>query len=59
MAPSDDELIRAVLHGDTASFELLIQKYQPSVFATAWESVPGQVSGASSTSRTPSAKARD
>ena len=35
MDPSDDELIRAVLQGDTASFELLIQKYQPRVFATA------------------------
>lgn len=35
MERSDDELIRAVLDGDTASFELLVQKYQPRVFATA------------------------
>ena len=32
---SDNELIAAVLHGDTASFEPLIAKYQPRIFATA------------------------
>lgn len=32
---TDAELIGAVLHGDTASFEPLIQKYSPRVFATA------------------------
>jgi len=35
MERSDDELIHAVLNGDTESFELLIQRYQPRVFATA------------------------
>jgi RNA polymerase sigma-70 factor (ECF subfamily) len=33
--PSDSELIAAVLKGDAASFEPLIVKYQPRVFATA------------------------
>jgi len=33
--PSDSELIAAVLKGDAASFEPLIKKYQPRVFATA------------------------
>ena len=32
---SDAELIAAVLRGDTASFEPLIAKYQPRIFATA------------------------
>src|SRR2546430_8117475 len=32
---TDAELIAAVLNGETASFEPLIQKYQPRVFATA------------------------
>ena len=32
---SDAELIAAVLQGDTASFEPLVRKYQPRVFATA------------------------
>src|ERR1051326_8585171 len=32
---TDAELIAAVLHGDTASFEPLVRKYQPRVFATA------------------------
>ena len=32
---NDPELIAAVLNGDTASFELLVKKYQPRVFATA------------------------
>ncbi len=32
---SDAELVAAVLHGDTDSFELLVRKYQPRVFATA------------------------
>ncbi|MDQ6631814.1 MAG: sigma-70 family RNA polymerase sigma factor [Verrucomicrobiota bacterium] len=32
---SDSELIAAVLNGDTASFESLIKKYQPRIFATA------------------------
>jgi RNA polymerase sigma-70 factor, ECF subfamily len=32
---SDAELITAVLRGDVASFEPLVQKYQPRVFATA------------------------
>ena len=35
MEPTDAELIAAVLRGDSASFEPLIQKYQPRVFATA------------------------
>ncbi|MBA4147620.1 MAG: sigma-70 family RNA polymerase sigma factor [Verrucomicrobia bacterium] len=35
MEPSDSELIAAVLKGDSASFEPLIAKYQPRVFATA------------------------
>lgn len=35
MEPSDAELITAVLRGDSASFEPLIRKYQPRVFATA------------------------
>ena len=35
MEPTDAELIAAVLAGDAASFEPLIQKYQPRVFATA------------------------
>src|SRR5580698_9337908 len=35
MEPTDAELIAAVIQGDTASFEPLIVKYQPRVFATA------------------------
>src|ERR1051325_10256634 len=35
MERSEAELIAAVLKGDTASFEPLIQKYSPRVFATA------------------------
>jgi|ERR1043166_4672555 RNA polymerase sigma-70 factor (ECF subfamily) len=35
MEPSDAELIAAVLKGDAASFEPLVIKYQPRVFATA------------------------
>jgi RNA polymerase sigma-70 factor (ECF subfamily) len=35
MDKSDLELIKAVLEGDTASFESLILKYQPKVFSTA------------------------
>jgi RNA polymerase sigma-70 factor (ECF subfamily) len=35
MEPTDAELIAAVLDGDSASFEPLIRKYQPRVFATA------------------------
>jgi RNA polymerase sigma-70 factor, ECF subfamily len=35
MEPTDAELIAAVLGGDPASFEPLIVKYQPRVFATA------------------------
>lgn len=35
MEPTDAELIAAVLKGDTASFEPLVVKYQPRVFATA------------------------
>lgn len=35
MEPTDSELIAAVLKGDAASFEPLILKYQPRVFATA------------------------
>ena len=35
MEPTDAELIAAVVQGDTASFEPLIRKYQPRVFATA------------------------
>src|SRR5271168_1190389 len=35
MEPSEAELIAAVLAGDAASFEPLVQKYSPRVFATA------------------------
>ncbi len=35
MEPTDAELIAAVRDGDSASFEPLIRKYQPRVFATA------------------------
>ena len=35
MEPTDAELIAAVIKGDAASFEPLIKKYQPRVFATA------------------------
>ncbi|HTJ00585.1 MAG TPA: sigma-70 family RNA polymerase sigma factor [Dongiaceae bacterium] len=35
MEPTDAELIAAVLGGDPASFEPLVQKYLPRVFATA------------------------
>ena len=35
MEPTDAELIAAVIRGDTASFEPLLRKYQPRVFATA------------------------
>jgi RNA polymerase sigma-70 factor, ECF subfamily len=35
MEPTDAELIATVLKGDTASFEPLVVKYQPRVFATA------------------------
>src|SRR5215207_9766534 len=35
MQPSEAELIAAVLQGDAASFEPLIQRYSPRVFATA------------------------
>ncbi|MEK7685898.1 MAG: sigma-70 family RNA polymerase sigma factor [Verrucomicrobiota bacterium] len=34
MEPADSELIAAVLQGDVASFEPLVKKYQPRVFAT-------------------------
>jgi RNA polymerase sigma-70 factor (ECF subfamily) len=35
MDPTDAELIAGVIEGDSASFEPLIRKYQPRVFATA------------------------
>src|ERR1035437_2137936 len=35
MEPSDAELIAAALKGDTASFEPLVRKYSPRLFATA------------------------
>src|SRR5437660_6208329 len=35
MERTEAELIAAVLHGDAASFEPLIQKYSPRIFATA------------------------
>src|SRR5512137_1898382 len=35
MEASDAELIAAVLRGDAASFEPLVQKYSPRIFATA------------------------
>src|SRR5947209_4343170 len=35
MEPTDAELIAAVLKGDTNSFEPLVQKYSPRLFATA------------------------
>ena len=33
--PTDKELIAAVLNGDESSFEPLVARYQPRVFATA------------------------
>ncbi len=35
MEPTDAEMIAAVLNGDAASFEPLVAKYSPRVFATA------------------------
>jgi RNA polymerase sigma-70 factor (ECF subfamily) len=35
MEPSDGEVVAAVLGGDTASFEHLVRRYSPRVFATA------------------------
>jgi RNA polymerase sigma-70 factor (ECF subfamily) len=35
MEPTDAELIATVLRGDTASFEPLVRKYSPRIFATA------------------------
>ena len=35
MEPTDADLIAAVLKGDTASFEPLVKKYSPRLFATA------------------------
>src|SRR5687768_5239473 len=35
MEPTDAELIKAVLAGDTSSFEVLITRYQPRIFGTA------------------------
>src|SRR5215470_11186544 len=35
MDPSETDLIAAVLKGDAASFEPLVEKYSPRVFATA------------------------
>src|SRR5688572_5816122 len=35
MEPTDAELIKAVLGGDTSSFEVLVARYQPRVFGTA------------------------
>src|ERR1051326_4230229 len=35
MEPTDAELIAAVLNGDSASFEPLVKKYSPRLFATA------------------------
>src|SRR5881398_336778 len=35
MEPTEAELIAAVLRGDSASFEPLVEKYSPRVFATA------------------------
>ncbi|HMJ65732.1 MAG TPA: sigma-70 family RNA polymerase sigma factor, partial [Candidatus Binatia bacterium] len=35
MEPSDGEVIAAVLAGDTASFEHLVRRHSPRVFATA------------------------
>ena len=35
MGPTEAELIAAVLKGDPASFEPLVEKYSPRVFATA------------------------
>jgi len=35
MEPTEAELIAAVLKGDVSSFEPLVQKYSPRVFATA------------------------
>src|SRR5437764_3636533 len=35
MEPTEADLIAAVLKGDTASFEPLVKKYSPRVFATA------------------------
>ena len=35
MEPNDAELIKAVLAGDTSSFEVLVARYQPRIFGTA------------------------
>ena len=35
MEPTDADLIKAVLGGDTSSFEVLVARYQPRVFGTA------------------------
>jgi RNA polymerase sigma-70 factor, ECF subfamily len=35
MEKTDSELIAAVLDGDPASFELIVERYQPRIFATA------------------------
>jgi len=35
MEPTDAELIKTVLAGDTSSFEVLITRYQPRIFGTA------------------------
>jgi RNA polymerase sigma-70 factor, ECF subfamily len=35
MEPTDTELIKAVLGGDTSAFEVLVAKYQPRIFGTA------------------------
>ncbi len=35
MEPADEDVISAVLRGETASFELLVNRYSPRLFATA------------------------
>ena len=35
MEPTDSEVIASVLRGETARFELLVEKYSPRIFATA------------------------
>ena len=35
MEPTDAELIRDVLGGDTGAFEILVARYQPRIFGTA------------------------
>ena len=42
MEPTDAELIKAVLGGETSAFELLIARYQPRIFGTARKYAPDE-----------------